>query len=561
MYKPPQTKTQPSLKILSLGGYGEVNRNMFIYELPDEGDILIVDCGIGFPTDEMLGVDLLIPDISYLKGKEHRIKGMLITHGHEDHVGGIPYILPKLPEFPIYASRLTAALGENKLQEYQINRKIQVIDPAKTIQIGSFTIKSIRVNHSIPDTLHYYIQTPIATVYHGTDFKFDWTPIDNIPPEVGKIATAGNQGIDLLISDCLGSERKTTTRSERDLNEMFTREISDCKGKFIVTAISSSISRLQQAINVSLNRGRKIVAVGRSIEKNLTIAADLGYLKINPKNIIPKQKIRNYPNSKLTFLVAGSQGQPGSALQRIAFGEHRQIEIAPGDKVLFSADEAIPGSEVNMHAAIDAFYKAGATVVYSDIKDDLHVSGHGSQPDLKLLLGLTRPNSVLPIGGNYRHMVHYKILAENMGYQSHQILMPLTNHTVYVNNKSAYLGEKTNLRNVMIDGLGIDNVGNVILRDRQVLAEEGVVVVLLQLDINTSHLVGDPDIITRGFLYLKGEDQAIEEAKNRVKQALDPTHNLTEWHAIKEAAAGTLQNYFSKQLNRHPMILPVIIEV
>jgi ribonuclease J len=555
------TLSDNSLKIISLGGYGEVNRNMFIYELPDDGDIIIIDCGIGFPTEEMLGVDLLIPDISYLNGKEHRIKGMLITHGHEDHVGGLPYILPKLPKFPIYASRLTAALGENKLQEYQITRSIQIIDPHKTIQLGSFTVKSIRVNHSIPDTLHYYIHTPLATVYHGTDFKFDWTPIDNVPPEVGKITSAGNQGIDLLISDCLGSERKTTTRSELELNEMFSREINDCKGKFIVTAISSSISRLQQAINASLQKNRKIVPVGRSIEKNITIATELGYLNINPQALITKQESQKYPNNQLTFLVAGSQGQPGSALQKIAFGEHQLIEIEPGDKVLFSADESIPGSEITMHAAIDALYKAGATVVYSDIKDDLHISGHGSQPDLKLLLGLTRPKSVLPIGGNYRHMVHYKILAENMGYQPHQILMPLSNHTVYVNHHTAGLDKKINLRNVMVDGLGVGDVGNIILRDRQVLAEEGLVIVLLQLDINNLSLVGDPDIITRGFVYTKGEDSILTQAKNQIKQILKPPHNYADWHSIKEATANTLQKHFSKQLNRHPMILPVIIEV
>lgn len=548
-----------SLKITSLGGFGDVNRNMFVYELPNDGDILIVDCGIGFPTDEMLGVDLLIPDISYLKNKEHRIKGMLISHGHEDHVGALPYILPNLPNFPIYASKLTAALGQNKLDEYQINRHINIIDPQQTLQIGDYTIKPIRVSHSIPDTLHFYIQSPLAKVYHGADFKFDWTPVDGIQPEVAKIATAGNSGIDLLISDCLGSERKGATRSELELYDMFNREISTCKGKFIVTAMSSSISRLQQVIEVSVAHGRKIAALGRSIEKNIRIATELRYLKVKPNQFIRPEKIKSMPPHQLTLLVAGSQGQPGSALQRAATSEHRLLEIKPGDKVVFSTDY-IPGSETSIHAAIDALYKQGAIVIYADIKDDLHVSGHGSQADLKLLLGLTRPQYALPIGGTYRHMVHYKILAQNMGHPSKNILMPSANHCIYVNSQKCYIGEKQNINNIMVDGLGIGDVGNIVLRDRKVLAEEGIVIVLLETDLNTNQLIGTPDIITRGFVYIKEQDQLLNEAKKLVSKALNRHSDLTDWHLIKETTVTTLQKFFNKRLNRHPMILPVIIE-
>ena len=550
-----------SLKIISLGGFGEVNRNMFAYELPNDGDILIVDCGIGFPTEEMLGVDLLIPDTYYLKGKEHRIKGMIITHGHEDHIGALSYVLPNLPEFPIYASRLAAAFGENKLQEYQIPRKIQTLEPEQTLNLGAFTIQPIQVTHSIPDTYHYFIQTPLGNIYHGADFKFDWTPVDGKQPQVGKIAAAGNQGIDLLISDCLGSERQGATRSELDLYEMFTREIAICRGKFIVTAMSSSISRWQQAIDVSVARGRKIVPVGRSVNSNIRIAMDLGYIELKPELLIPIEEFGKYPDQQLTFLIAGSQGQPGSALQRIAAGEHDEVKIKPGDKIVFSTDY-IPGSETSIHSVIDALYKGGATVVYADIKDDLHVSGHGSQADLKLLLGLTRPRAILPVGGTYRHMVHYKLLAENMGYSPEQILMPTTNRYLHVNKELVQLGREIDIRNVMIDGLGVGDVGNIVLRDRQVLAEEGFVVVLLQLDLNTKELVADPDIITRGFVYTKGQEDLIAEAKNRVKQSLHTDHRpLTDWHLIKEKTSTVLQKYFAKQIKRHPMILPVIIEV
>ncbi len=550
-----------SLKITSLGGFGEVNRNMFAYELPNGGDILIVDCGIGFPTEEMLGVDLLIPDTYYLKGKEQRIKGMVISHGHEDHVGALPYVLPNLPEFPIYTSKLTAAFAQSKLQEYQIPRNVQVLNPNQTITLGNYKIQPIRVTHSVPDTYHYYIQTPVGNIYHGADFKFDWTPVDGIQPEVGKIAAAGNQGVDLLISDCLGSERQGATRSELDLYEMFNREIATCKGKFIVTAMSSSISRWQQAIDVSISRGRKIVSVGRSVESNLRIAMQLGYIHLKQELMVPMDKMNKYPDQQLTLLVAGSQGQPGSALQRIAAGEHRNVKIKQGDKVVFSTDY-IPGSETSIHAAIDALYKDGATVTYADIKDDLHVSGHGSQADLKLLLGLTRPRAVLPIGGTYRHMVHYRILAENMGYKTDQVLLPTTNRSVHLDSQSIYLGKPVDVRNVMIDGLGVGDVGNVVLRDRQVLAEEGVVVVLLQLDVNTKELVNEPDIITRGFVYLKGQEGLLTEAKKLVTQSLkSPEQPLTDWHLIKERTSEVLQKFFARQLKRNPMILPVIIEV
>lgn len=543
--------------ITSLGGFGNVTRNMYCYEQGD--DILLVDCGIGFPTEEMLGIDLLIPDISYLKGKEKNIRGLILTHGHEDHIGGLPYILPQLPSFPIYGAKLTSALAQNKLEEHRINRKLEVIDSNSVVQAGSFKITFARVSHSIPDTYHLMIETEHGIVYHGADFKFDLSPVDGIQPEMGRIGAAGNKGVTLLLSDCLGSERQGATPSEKTLDDMFDHELSRCKGKFIMTTMSSSISRLQQAISASVRHGRRVVLSGRSLEKNVTIAMKLGYLNVNPKMIVQMKHARKFKDNKLSYLVAGSQGQEGSALYRIAMGEHSSISIRPGDHVVFSTDY-IPGSETAIHTAIDALYQQGATVTYADIKDGLHVSGHGSRLDLKMLINLTRPKYFLPIGGTVRHIIQYGLLAEQMGYDRKKVLMS-DGRQVLIDDKGVKLGKKPGVRNVMVDGLGVGDVGNVVLRDRQVLAEEGVVVVLLKYDSEKKQLDEEPDIITRGLVYTKPNDTLLVEAKKLVHDALKKEKNLSDWRTMKNVTAKQLQNFFGRKLQRHPMILPIVIEV
>ncbi len=546
-----------TVHITSLGGFGEVTRNMYAYET--DTDILLVDCGIGFPTEEMLGVDLLIPDVGFLKNKRDKIRGMILTHGHEDHIGGLPYILPQLPEFPIYTARLTAALAETKLQEYNIKRNIQVVSSDASIKIGGFEISFARVSHSIPDTFHLIIKTSAGIIYHGADFKFDFTPVDGKQPELGKIAQAGNQGVKLLISDSLGSERQGATRSEKSLDEMFEREISSCKGKFIVTTMSSSISRLQQAISASIKHGRKIFIAGRSIEKNVTIAQKLGYLDVDIRQIVPLKNLRKYKDDQVTILTAGSQGQTGSALQRLAIGDHSFINIKPGDHVLFSSDY-IPGSETAIHAAIDALYERGATVTYANIKDDIHVSGHGSRHDLMMLINLTNPQYFLPVGGTYRHMVHYSLLAESMGYDRKNVLLP-EGRTVIVDQQGVRLGDNALIRNVMVDGLGVGDVGNVVLRDRQVLAEEGIVVVLIQIDSETKRLAEAPDIITRGLIYAKPNSEILLSAKHHLNSILNRQKTINDWHHVKQETIDILANHFADKLQRHPMILPVVIEV
>jgi ribonuclease J len=549
------------LRIMSLGGYGEVTRNMFVYETGEE--ILLVDCGIGFPTEEMLGVDLLLPDSSYLRGKEEKIVGMVLTHGHEDHVGALPYLLPKLPKgMPIYASRLTKALAEDKLAEFGITGRVREADLGESLRLGSYEIKFVHVTHSIPDATNLVINTPVGIIYHGSDFKFDLTPVDGKQTEFGKIAAAGEKGVVLLLSDCLRSERQGSTPSEQTLYQMFEREIRGCKGKFIVTTMSSNISRLQQAIEVSLRRGRKIVPVGRSIERNLAVAARLGYVSLKPNQVVSYKDLRRREDKQLTFLIAGSQGQEGSAMQRVSMGEHDFVKIRPGDKVVFSTDY-IPGTEAASRAVIDALYREGAEVVYSELADDLHVSGHGAQQDLMLMVALTKPRFMLPIGGNYRQMKQYTKLAERMGYGEDKVIIPEENGSIVVGaDGKVRQGNPVEVRNVFVDGLGVGDVGKVVLRDRQLLAEEGVVVAVVQIDRSAKQVVGEPDLISRGFVFAKKDDVVLPEATQGLKELLNSKgEKLGDARVVRQYIDFYLREFFFKKLRRRPMILPVVVEV
>ncbi len=549
-----------SLKIISLGGFGKVTSNMFVYEYGE--DILLVDCGIGFPTEDMLGVDLLIPDISYLKNKINHVKALVLTHGHEDHTGALPYVLPQLKGVPVYASRLTAHLVMEKLAEYEgVPKQVTILVPGQPLTLGKFTVESTRISHSIPDATNLIIKTPVGTVYHGSDFKFDFSPVDGILPDVGRIAAAGNSGIHLLLSDCLGSERKGHTPSEKTLEEMFEREINHCPGKFIVTTMGSNISRFRQAIDAAIRHGRRVAILGRSIGRNLNVAQNLGYLKV-PKGVFvdPKQA-RRLPPQNLCLLVAGSQGQSGSAMDRLSMGEHQDAAIKPGDKIVFSSDY-IPGTESATQSLIDSLSRLGATVIYSNITDNLHVSGHGSQQDLLLMMALTRPKYLLPIGGTYRHMVQYSRLAQSMGYQEAQILLPEYNQTIVVTPDIIKAGPVVDVKNIMVDGLGVGDVGHVVLRDRQVLAEEGVVVSVIQAKQNQLSQIENVDLISRGFVFNKENTNLLAEAGALVKQIVlrRQGHIDSERH-LRELVADTLEHFFFDRTGRRPMILPVVVEV
>lgn len=549
-----------SLRIISLGGFGKVTSNMFVYEYGP--DILLVDCGMGFPTEDMLGVDILIPDISYLKNKMDKIKGMVITHGHEDHTGALPYILPQLPNISVYASNLTANLIMDKLADYaNMPKQINILPTGQPLQLGKFTVESVHVSHSIPDATNLIITTPVGTVYHGSDFKFDFTPLNSPLPDVGRIAVAGNSGITLLLSDSLGSERAGYTPSERTLTETFHREISDCPGKFIVTTMSSNISRWQQAIDAAISHGRKIAIMGRSIDRNLKVAIRLKYLNLPQNAFINLKQVKKMPPKTVCMLVAGSQAQTGSALERLSNGESKDVNILPGDKVVFSSDY-IPGNETAVQSLIDSLSRLGATVVYSGIKDHLHVSGHGSQQDLLLMMTLTKPKFLLPIGGTYRHMVQYANLAQTAGYTPRQILLPGLTQTIEVTRDGARLGPTVEVKNIMVDGLGVGDVGNVVLRDRQLLAEEGVVVAVMEVDQNNLSQAIKIEIMSRGFVFEKENAQLLNLATGELQKVLAVKKDHVESeHHLRQIVVDTLERFFFDQTHRRPMVLPVVVLV
>jgi ribonuclease J len=535
-----------SLKILSLGGAGFVTSNMFVYETPK--DIIIIDCGIGFPDEDMLGIDLLLPDIAYLKDKISKIRAILLTHGHDDHLGGLPFILPQLSlNIPIFAPRLAAAFAQEKLDEFSLKAKINIIDSSQALQLGDFTIDSVRMPHSIPDSLNFIIHSPVGTVYHAADFKFDFTPVDKILPETGKIALAGQKGILCLLIDCLRSEKEGFTPSESTIKDSFEREITTCPGKFIITTFSSNISRIQQAIDVAHAHHRKVCFLGLSMGKNTSIK---------------DKQIKNYPPSKLCLIVAGSQAQVDSALYKITNGESKYTQINDGDKVIFSSDY-IPGNENNIRSLIDTLSKKGAIVCYRDILDDLHVSGHASQGDLLLMIGLTKPKFLSPIGGTYRHMKQFENLSLKVGYQKNQILLPDTGQAILFNQKSQpTLTSKIPLRHVLVDGLGVGDVGHAVLRDRQVLAEEGIVVAVIPLDQNSQNLIAEPEIISRGFVYIKESKDLITKAQKEIKRTIaSQKGKIKNYHFLRKEVESNLERLFYKETNRRPMVLTFILEI
>lgn len=427
-----------------------MTQNLFVYEY--KNDILLVDCGIGFPDEELPGADLIIPDVSYLQKNKDKIRGIILTHGHEDHMGGLPFVLPKLGrKIPLYGSRLTMALVEEKLAEFGVMAEINSVESDEKINSGAFSVEFVHITHSVPDTFNLIINTPLGTIYHGADFKFDWTPVMGTQTEVGKIALAGNKGILLLLSDCLRSEKPGYTLSEAMIDESLEREIRNCPGKFFVTTMSSNVSRWKQAIEVISRHQRKIALVGRSVEKIIKIAARLGYLRLPKRTVIKAKQIKRFRPNEVALLVAGSQAQVGSALDRITAGDFSEIKIEPGDKVVFSADY-IPGNEVAIHRLIDNLSRQGADVSYSEILDDLHVSGHAAQEELTLMLALTRPKYVLPIGGAFRQMKQYALLAQKMGYKMENILLPDKNQTIEIlPGGQVRLGSKISLRKKFVD--------------------------------------------------------------------------------------------------------------
>jgi ribonuclease J len=557
-----------TVKFLSLGGEEDVTRNMYVYEYKDQ--ILLVDCGLGFPDETMLGVDLLLPDITYLlqhsmpEGKATKqIVGMLLTHGHEDHIGALPYILPQLPAFPLYGSPLTAALANEKLTEFHTGPIVQAVPfTPGTVQIGDFNITFIHVTHSIPDAAHLFIETPVGNFYHGADYKFDLTPADRNRTEFLKIAQAAQKGITALLSDCLGAERPGFTPSEEMLSQNFEKTMRDYQGKVFITTNSSNVSRLNQAIEAAEKLNRKVCFVGKSIIKAKRIAQKLGYLHIKRGTEIQIDQIARFRSNQVLLLVAGSQGQENSAMNRIAGGEFKDIRLQPNDMVIFSADP-IPGNELAVSSLVDAIAKKGANVMYSDIASgSFHVSGHGSSGDHMLLISLTQPKFLLPIGGTYRHMIAYRTLGEKMNYKRNQIFLVENGQEVVFTAQQAKIGKKIEVKKVYVDEVSGEELESYVIRDRERLAQEGVVILLVEINASTCQLARKPEVIMRGTALPESKEDLTKILHKDIAKALSNqkgtiTNRVYVRRIIGDVAERSIFNKFHSQ----PLVLPVVIEV
>ncbi len=542
----------------SLGGIGDVTKNLYIYET--EKDLIVVDCGVGFPDPTMLGVDLVIPDISYLLTRKEKIRGIVITHAHEDHIGALPYLWPQL-HAPIYATKLASAFIENKFRDFSINTRVNTVNTGVKINLGVFGITFVHVNHSVPDSANLIIDSPEGIFYHGSDYKFDLTPLDGQLSDFGRIAAAGEKGVLCLLSDSLRSERPGYTLSERIVEAQLENEIENCPGKFIVTAHSSDIYRWQMVINVAKKHQRKIVLAGRSVEQAVLIARKLGYLDLDESMIMENKIAKNYPGRDVCVLAAGSQGQPESALARIANNDNKYLKIKAGDVVVFSADP-IPGNENAVHTMIDTLTKLGARVSYSEVEDDLHVSGHAAQQEMMMLMALTKPRYLIPIGGTYRQMKKYSLLAQTMGHPAENVFLLETGQQVIFANKKVVLGKKIELRNVLIDGLGIGDVGNVVLKDRRQMSKDGIVIAIVSIEASTGQIVGAPEILSRGFVYMKESEELIKNAQKEVEKSVNRQNGrIMDWQFIRKKIENNLAKFLYEQTARRPMILSVIVEV
>lgn len=548
-----------SMRLISLGGIGNVTRNMYVYEYGE--DIVIIDCGVGFPEEGMLGVDLVIPDITYLKDKKSKIRGIVVSHGHEDHIGGLPYIWPQL-DVPIISQKLTCGLIRSKFAEHNLPKdKIRTVGINDSIKLGVFDISFYQVSHSIPDSTGIVLRTPVGTLVHQADFKMDWTPVCGQITDVAKIAQVGSSGVLFMTIDSLRVERQGFNPSEQPIEDAFTEIEKKTSGKLLITMTSSNFSRVQQVVNIAVKTGRKLALSGRSMEGAFQVARDLGYIDVPANLVVPQEEIRRFPDEKIIILIAGSQGQPDSALFRVANHDHKYIQIKPNDAVVLSADP-IPASESSQLSLLDSFAKLGIDVYWSAVEDNLHVTGHASREELKMMLNLLKPKYILPIGGTYRHLWAFSKMAKGLGYKNDQVLLPKEGQAVEINRGHVKLNGHVDVFNVYVDGLGVGDVGSVVLRDRQTMAEEGVVIVIVPIDPQTGKVLGEPDIISRGFVFEKQAEDLIETSKEIVKSCLkDIPGGPTDWRYMRRSIEDSLEKFFYEETKRSPLILPVVVEL
>ena len=559
---PGKSKAEPKpIKVSFLGGLNEVGKNMTLFEYGE--DMFLVDCGLAFPDQDMLGVDLVLPDFTYVERNADRIRGIVITHGHEDHIGGLPYLL-KVLNVPVYGTKLTIGLIQGKLREHGLlnSASLNVINPGDVITLGGFTVEAIHVNHSIPDALGLAIRCEGGTIVHTGDFKIDTTPIDGGMMDLGRLAEIGQEGVLCLMSDSTNAERPGFTESERKVGESFETLFRKAgNNRIIVATFSSNIHRVQQIMNVAASLGRKVALVGRSLENVVSISAELGYLNVPEGIVIDINMINRYPADKLVIITTGSQGEPMSALTRMAFSDHRKVEIHPNDYVIISATP-IPGNEKTVSRVVNELMKLGADVVYEKMYE-VHVSGHACQEELKMIMGIVKPKYFIPVHGELKHLRKHAGLALSVGIPKENILIADNGRVAEISKKALRCTSTVPAGRVFVDGYGVGDVGSVVLRDRKHLAQDGLVIVAVCIDRESGMIVSGPDVVTRGFVYVKESEELINAAREVAVEAIEAQTDggYFDWNSIKASIRDEISHLMYERTKRSPMILPVIMEV
>lgn len=550
---------EEKVKIIPLGGLGEIGKNITVFECDDE--IIVVDCGIAFPDEEMYGVDLIIPDISYLKNNVKKIKGIFLTHGHEDHIGSLPYVLKEV-NVPIYGTKLTIGIVKTKLEEHNLLSEVKLhnVEAGDVIKFDKFKVEFIRNTHSIADSCSLAIFTPVGTILHTGDFKIDYTPIDGETMDLQRISNLGKEGVTLLMADSTNVERKGHSLSEKSIGHTLDRIISKAKGRVIVATFASNIHRMQQIVDASIKNKRKVVFNGRSMENISKVAMELGYLHIPENSVLSIDDLKDYDNSKITLITTGSQGEPMASLARIAFSNHRKIAIEHEDTFIISASP-IPGNDKLISRVINELFRKGADVIYEDLAD-VHVSGHAYQEELKLIHTLVNPKYFMPVHGEYRHLKHHGDLAENLGMDKNNIFILETGNVLELTKNGCKKEGKVRTGAVFVDGLGVGDVGNIVLRDRRHLAQDGMLTIVVAIERETLSIVSGPDVITRGFVYVKESEELINKVKEisviEVEKCLEI--GVIEWYVLKSNVKKAVENYIYEKTKRRPTIIPIIME-
>ena len=553
-------RDKEKIKIIPLGGLNEIGKNLTAFEYKNE--IIVIDCGLKFPDDEMLGIDVVIPDISYLLKNQDKVKGIFLTHGHEDHIGALPYILKQL-NVPVYGTKLTLGIVETKLKEHGLlsSTKLRCVKPKDIVKSENLSIEFIRTSHSIADSVAIAIHTPIGIILHTGDFKIDFTPIDGCVADLTRFAELGKKGVIAMLADSTNVERKGYTMSESTVGEAFENIFSQAKGRIIVATFASNVHRIQQIITAAEKFERRVAVSGRSMENIVAVATELGYLSVQDGMLIDIDDIDKYPDDKIVIITTGSQGEPMSALSRMAASEHKKVNIEKGDMVIISATP-IPGNEKLVFKVINQLFKKGAEVIYESLAD-VHVSGHACQEELKLMHTLVKPKFFIPVHGEYRHLKQHAELAIKLGLPEENVIIANNGEVIEVSRDSIRKNGSIMAGHVFVDGLGVGDVGNIVLRDRRHLSQDGILTVVVTIERETGKVVAGPDIISRGFVYVRESEDLIDEAKEKVRNVLKECEakHIKEWATIKSSVKDVLRIFLYEKTKRNPMILPIIVEV